>query len=132
MQGGQKAPRGETQSTSREQSSSQLNSPCQETQDNTCCCSSLALGQSLFFFHFPSPSVSPCSWLVLASALPLADQDCLALPAHLGHCPQIRPLHKMEVLSSILVRLSETRCKPGMLEMSMNQERRKYSSLMKA
>lgn len=38
----------------------------------------------------------------------------------------------MEVLSSLLVRLSETRHKPGMPEVSQNQERRKYSSLMKA
>lgn len=38
----------------------------------------------------------------------------------------------MEVLSSNLVRLSETGYKPGMLEMSMNQEKWKYSSLRKA
>lgn len=75
---------GETQSTSREQSSSQRNSPCQETQNNTCCCSSLALGQSLFYLHFLSPFVSLCSWLVLADILPLADQDCTlgALPSN--------------------------------------------------
>lgn len=124
--------RGETQvhEQGAEQLPAELSLP--GDPDNTCCFSSLALGQSLFLVHFPSPSVSPCSWLVLAGVLPLADQDWLALPAHLGHCPQMRSLHKMEVLVFILVRLSETRYKPGMLEMSMNQERRKYSSVMKA
>lgn len=38
----------------------------------------------------------------------------------------------MEVLSSIVVGLSEATYKPGMLEMSVSQERRKYSSVMKA
>jgi len=128
---GRRHPAGKTQSTSRKKSSFLLNSPCQETQDNACCCSSLALRQPLFLFHFPSPSVPPYSWSVLASVLPLADQDGLSLPAHLGHCPQIGSSHQMEVLSSVLVRLSEARCKPGIPEMSMNQERRKHSSLMK-
>lgn len=77
------------------------------------------------FFLALSPTVSPCSWSILLGILPLTGQiGC--------HCPQIGSLHKMQVPSSILVRISETRYKPGMLEMSMNQERRKYSSLKKA
>lgn len=118
---------GETQSTSREHSSSQLNSPCQETQNNTCYCSSWYWSSHLFIstFFLPLSPTAP-GWYLQVSC------HWLARTAHLEHCPQTGSLDKMEVLSSIVVRLSEARYKPGMLEMSMGQERRKYSSVMKA
>lgn len=115
---------------SSERNSSQLDSACQETQVNTAV--PAWHWDSHFFTSIFLLPVSPCSWLSLVDVLPLADWGWLAPLACLEHCPQVGCLHRMEVLSSNLVRLSETGYKPGMLEMSMNQEKWKYSSLRKA